>query len=925
MSFPTHMRDIVTELFLGGEWVDVSGDVMHDNGIEVTRGRSAEASSSEPAEAHLTLANRDGRYSMRNPLSPYYGLLGRNTPLRLSIRHTTDTAGTTVSNGWGSTDSVTPTGLVAQTYAWTSTGTASDYAKASGKATHAMATAGNIRISYLPAFDLRDVEVRCTVTVPVSNVTGGPIAPANIMLHGQGSASEYYFLRLVINTDESVQVDFFTHGGLSITSGFTTIPGLTHSAGQSLRVAFQIEGRTLRAKVWPANSDEPFGWHKTYSDNAIATRPTLVGTSGWVGIRSSLVAGNTNGPITFSYDDIEVRSYRFFGEVASWPSTRDTSGRDARVPITGNGVTRRLGKGEALQSALRRYLPGMSPRPVYYWPLEDDKGQIAEQVEAVVNPGVGRMAFYQNIALNGTISGSVRWAADTTLPGTRQAPSVVNGGRFEFNVPSDPMATNWSVFWAHKISYDADAQVYFYTASEFFTVYIVTYSDGKMEVYLSVKGTDTLLFTWTHPSGTFDDVWHTYVMNCTQSGGSVVFNFYVDGVLRGNTTKASTTMSGLRQVRFLTPPLNNSETFLAHVAAWDQTVSASTLHTVAFGYAGETAGARITRLCAEQGVPIEFVGDPAETIIMGGQRVESFMELIEDCEKADTGQLYEPKGTTGLAYRTAASLQNQTPIASMDLSTGQVAPPFRPVDDDRYLRNDVTAKRDFGGDYRYELTTGRMGTADPSQGGAGRYETSYEVNVRDDFQLLYVAGWQVHLGTVDEPRFPSLRVNFGNPDTASDSELVQGLLDASVGDMVEVVNASATGLYGDIEQHIVGYTEELIQEDHRLNLACAPASPHRAIVLDSTTEAFLDTETSTLNEDLDTTETGVDVATTGQVWSGADVPFEVQVGGEVMRVTAVTGASSPQTFTVVRSINGVVKSHATGSPVSLANPRYLMQ
>jgi hypothetical protein len=47
------------------------------------------------------------------------------------------------------------------------------------------------------------------------------------------------------------------------------------------------------------------------------------------------------------------------------------------------------------------------------------------------------------------------------------------------------------------------------------------------------------------------------------------------------------------------------------------------------------------------------------------------------------------------------------------------------------------------------------------------------------------------------------------------------------------------------------------------------------------------------------------------------------IGGERMTVTAVTGSSSPQTLTVTRSVNGVVKSHATGVPVVLADPNYL--
>ena len=39
-----------------------------------------------------------------------------------------------------------------------------------------------------------------------------------------------------------------------------------------------------------------------------------------------------------------------------------------------------------------------------------------------------------------------------------------------------------------------------------------------------------------------------------------------------------------------------------------------------------------------------------------------------------------------------------------------------------------------------------------------------------------------------------------------------------------------------------------------------------------------------------------------------------------MTVTAISGAASPQTFTVTRSVNSVAKSHASGAAVSLWKP-----
>ncbi len=57
--------------------------------------------------------------------------------------------------------------------------------------------------------------------------------------------------------------------------------------------------------------------------------------------------------------------------------------------------------------------------------------------------------------------------------------------------------------------------------------------------------------------------------------------------------------------------------------------------------------------------------------------------------------------------------------------------------------------------------------------------------------------------------------------------------------------------------------------------------------------------------------------------TAGDWPFDIEVGGERMTVTAVTGTSSPQTFTVTRSVNSVVKSQYAGTDVRLFQPAIL--
>lgn len=65
-------------------WTDVTRDVRLAPGISATRGRSDEASASQPASCTLTLDNASGRYSL-GPQSPNYPYVRRNTPVRVRV------------------------------------------------------------------------------------------------------------------------------------------------------------------------------------------------------------------------------------------------------------------------------------------------------------------------------------------------------------------------------------------------------------------------------------------------------------------------------------------------------------------------------------------------------------------------------------------------------------------------------------------------------------------------------------------------------------------------------------------------------------------------------------------------------------------------------------------------------------------------
>jgi len=234
------------------------------------------------------------------------------------------------------------------------------------------------------------------------------------------------------------------------------------------------------------------------------------------------------------------------------------------------------------------------------------------------------------------------------------------------------------------------------------------------------------------------------------------------------------------------------------------------------------------------------------------------------------------------------------------------------------VRNDVTVRRQDGAEARYEQTLGRLAVDQ-----VGRYDTSVTANLATDSQIGDHAAWLVHLGTADDPRV-AITVDLSRTDLAA---LLGTLRLLDVGDRIDLTGLEADGIYDDLKLLVLGYRERLNRNEHVISFVCAPATPYEILELDAASPlAKLDSTGTTLNEDLTTTETAVDVAVSDAgLWttSGAQVPFDIMAGGERMTVTAISGASSPQTFTVTRSVNGVVKTHSTGASVRLERPATL--
>ena len=199
----------------------------------------------------------------------------------------------------------------------------------------------------------------------------------------------------------------------------------------------------------------------------------------------------------------------------------------------------------------------------------------------------------------------------------------------------------------------------------------------------------------------------------------------------------------------------------------------------------------------------------------------------------------------------------------------------------------------------------------------GVYSDSLNVNVAYDDQLYTHAGWRVGLGTVDDYRFPTIGLNF-----ARTAALIPTWLSAGIGSRVTVANPPAELPPGSLDLHVVGFEEFISPKLWTAVLNTAPARPYSVGVIEDSFR--LETGGSELNGAHDSVDTSLSVAITGTaLWTTTDVPFDIEIGGEQITVTAISGASSPQTFTVTRSVNTVVKSHDDGATVKLWRPAVL--
>lgn len=285
--------------------------------------------------------------------------------------------------------------------------------------------------------------------------------------------------------------------------------------------------------------------------------------------------------------------------------------------------------------------------------------------------------------------------------------------------------------------------------------------------------------------------------------------------------------------------------------------------------------------------------------------------------------LVDPRSGDGIV---AGALVGAADLELDYTATGELGPPLDPTPDDAEVANLVTASRRDGGAATAEWDTGTLSTADPPDG-VGVYDRDVAVNAFSDGVLADVAGWALHVGTWDEERYPVIRANIRGLSRAA-AGLVDDALVTDLGARVVISNPPVWLPPEDVDQVVLGYTESISVDEWLVDLHTTATGPYHVATVEGGALAIVGSDSATLAEDLDTTETGVDITCgAGPDWV-YEVDYDIMVGGERMTVTPVGAASGTfpartQTLTVTRSVNGIVKAHSTGAAVAMY-PRVFM-
>jgi hypothetical protein len=611
-------------------------------------------------------------------------------------------------------------------------------------------------------------------------------------------------------------------------------------------------------------------------------------------------------------------------EASSWTAGQSADFRrspkrgQAWVDVQGGGLLQRVSQWtQNLASPFRQYNQTLTS--IGYWPGEQDRGSTT-----LVSSTAGtRQAVFTDMAPdsqfrppssaplldfgdNGELGG---YFVPNGAPGSTAGYQLSWVARYPAFVPGDDNVMDWATVdngqWSVVINPTTGkiGAVGSLNGSVLMDSSVSTTYDFSQWTMYSVDaqysaGTTTVWLSWVNADGTASGF-----TNGSFSGVPSALLWWDANVFEGVPTRSTIGHVIGIPASSVAGPVNLFGT--ARKQAW-------------YGYVGERAGDRFTRLCAQFNLPYAFYGFTALSAKMGAQPVDTLAKQFEEIKTTEDGLIFDAADTAAVTLRQRNQRFNQSPVLTLDASPGASGMPNLPVEvtDDLPIHNIVTVSQRDGGDYIATDATSPMGTQSPPNG-RGEYRQTVDVNLADpDNEGPQEANWWLRRGTVNLPRFPQVTVDM----TLLGAAAITAVEAVDVGSVIQIVNYREYT----IRLFVLGYVETIGTHTRSIVFTCEPDQQFNVLTLGT---GRLVARTTTLNAGITSTATTLVTKTSDpleQFRTGSNA-VPVLCGGELITlgtVGAVTG-TGPFTQTVTgctRSVNGIVKAHSAGDPVLVSNP-----
>lgn len=561
--------------------------------------------------------------------------------------------------------------------------------------------------------------------------------------------------------------------------------------------------------------------------------------------------------------EITTRRLRYAGTIddlaVSWPlgdnnqASADPS--ECWTTVSSGSVLRRIQQGaKPIRSPLYRKITTnqLASSVLWgYWPME--VGQQAARAPSALDG-------HADMAMTGFNS------TDTTILSSEPLPSIGGGQACSWSasIPSTPTGffDNWACTFVFRMP-DPDStyrRIMAVQAGGTAVEWQVLFNSTGFRIRAE-NGAASQLFQTDISSpapSTYGGWWICYLSAQNGGGGDIDWDFTAlpwndDGVGGRAITSGSFTgtIGAPTGVGTDTTTGSGSSFSIGHVTLHDYfggpQWNVGWLDLAVTAWVGETAAARFARLCQEEDIPGEVMGDYLETVDdfeqrlgdltlsepMGPQQPGTFLDVLRSCAAIDGGLILERSATPGLIYRTRAAIeaaQAGDPLALDGNTTAGLRPGLAFLNDLSRYRNAWTVKAVNGGAASAIDPTAieQQGLVDDSVelNALGTVSLGYLESERTELvplvstQLASIAARLLASSTVTEPRVSRLAVELlASPDKLPEWHDLTG------GDRVTLDNLPAGQWPSDtVDLTVEGLKETWSPKGWLVELTCSPTA-----------------------------------------------------------------------------------------------------